>query len=440
MTSTEIRRGLESHLQNFRVQDASGADFVERLRRDALDRFTALGFPTTRLEDWKYTNLAPVAGQAFCLSPRVKPGDAVRQAALRHRIGAGCQLVFLNGHFAAELSSMAPLANGVVVSSMSAALTANQALIEGHLAHHAGTDSEASTLAVLNTAFVHDGAFVYLPRGTAADAPVHLLFLSEPSAAPFVTHPRILIIADESSHADVVEQYVGLGDGPYWTNAVTEIVVGPNAHVLHCKVQRECEEAFHVATVAVRQAADSRFVSRVFSLGSALARNDIHALLDAPGAECVMDGLYLTGGRQHTDHHTCVDHRQPRCTSRELYKGILEGSSTAVFNGKVFVRPDAQKSDAQQMNKNLLLSEDAVVDTKPQLEIFADDVRCSHGATIGRLDDEEVFYLRSRGIDHDAARRMLIEAFAAELIGRLDIEPLRVALTELVLARVGQAQ
>ncbi|HZW74118.1 MAG TPA: Fe-S cluster assembly protein SufD, partial [Caldimonas sp.] len=253
-----------------------------------------------------------------------------------------------------------------------------------------------------------------------------------------VTHPRTLIVAGEGSRVTVVEHY--LGEGIYWTNAVTEAVLGAGASLTHYRVQRDSPRAFHVGTVAVEQAADSRYGSRSISLGGALVRSDIGTRLDAPGAACTFDGLYLASGTQHVDHHTTIDHRQPRGTSRELYKGIMDGRATGVFNGKVFVRPHAQQSDAQQMNKNLLLSDDAQIETKPQLEIFADDVKCSHGATIGQLDDDAIFYLRARGIDAAAARQMLIFAFANELIEPVAVEPLRALLTRELGERLQGAQ
>ena len=287
----------------------------------------------------------------------------------------------------------------------------------------------------MNTAFIQDGAVVYLPQRAVVPEPIHLLFISQPAGEPVVSHPRILIVAGDDSQATVVETYVGSGAGAYFTNAVTEIVLGANADIAHYKLQRESEQAFHVATTEARQGAGSRLRSYAVSLGGALVRSDINTLLDAEGCECSLDGLYMLAGTQHVDHHTSIDHRRPRCTSRELYKGVLDGKSSGVFNGKVYVRPHAQQSDAGQVNKNLLLSDDATIDTKPQLEIFANDVKCSHGATIGRLDDEALFYLRSRGIDAAAARSLLIAAFANELIGRMPAAPVRAQLERLVWSR-----
>jgi Fe-S cluster assembly protein SufD len=417
---------LETHLENFRHLDGNGPATVRALRERGLARFTELGFPTPRLEDWKYTNLAPLAGGRFQL-PDERVARGTEALAERARLGTDVELVFVNGRYAHALSAVGALPAGAVVGSLESALRTHPELIEPHLARYASYEDAADSLTALNTAFIRDGAFIYVPVGAVIDSPIHCLFLSLPANGPIVAHPRIVIIACEGSRAVVVEQYVG--ERAYWTNAVTEAVVGAGAQLSHYRVQRESDAAFHTGTVAVEQAADSAFASQAISFGAALGRTAIATRLDAPGAACTFDGLYVAGAAQHVDHHTTIDHRQPRGTSRELYKGILADRATGVFNGKVFVRPHAQQSDAQQMNKNLLLSDDAQIDTKPQLEIFADDVKCSHGATIGQLDEDSIFYLRSRGIDAPAARELLIFAFANELIGKVEVETLRDQLT-----------
>jgi Fe-S cluster assembly protein SufD len=273
---------------------------------------------------------------------------------------------------------------------------------------------------------------VHVPANTLVEAPIHVVFATIGDADPVVSHPRSLFVVDSGGSAVVIEQHIGLGDGSYWSNAVSEAVVGPNARLAHYKLQQESRAASHIATIAARQAADSTFRSHAVSLGGRLVRNDIATRFEQRGGECSFDGLYLLDGEQHVDHHTTIDHAQPQCTSDELYKGILGGRATAVFNGKVIVRPDAQKTDAHQMNKNLLLSERAEIDTKPQLEIFADDVKCSHGATVGRLDDESLFFLRSRGIDENEARNLLTFAFANEIVERIDVAPWRERLESLI--------
>ena len=437
MTPTNQMHAVDTHVKNFALLNGSASPALQRLRNTALSRFAELGFPTTRLEDWKYTNVAPLMRQPFQLATQTIPNDLATEQLKHASLGSGSELVFVNGRYCPSLSSVRSLPDGVIVCDLAAALNAHPELIEPHLARYAGYETESLT--ALNTAFIHDGAFIHLPSGSVVADPVHLLFVSLAPDGAVVAHPRNLILVGESSRATIVEHYLGCGNDMYWTNAVTEIVVGPNATLRHYKVQRESEAAFHLATIAVRQEAGSQFKSHALSIGGALVRNDITTLLQAAGSNCTFDGLYLVSGRQHVDHHTTIDHQQPNCSSRELYKGILDGTSTAVFNGKVLVRPDAQKSDAQQMNKNLLLSDDALINTKPQLEILADDVKCSHGATIGRLDDDAIFYLRARGLDEAAARHLLIHAFANELIDRVDVEPLRAQLHRILWSRLQES-
>jgi Fe-S cluster assembly protein SufD len=380
----------------------------------------------------------------------------------------------VNGRYSPALSSFGSLPDGVKAGSLATALNADPAAVEPHLARHAGYHDHP--FVALNTAFIQDGAFVSIPKGRVVERPIHLLFVSTTSfggahdrpasilrqdsgqaqlSAGFdpstrlraglaqdrrgkaiVSHPRNLILAGDDSQAMIIESYVGLNNALYFTNVVTEIVAGDNAVVAHYKLQRESEEAFHISTVQVSLSHNSNFSSHSIDLGGALVRNDVNAVLDGQGIECVLDGLYMVAGRQHVDNHTRIDHVKPHCSSRELYKGVLGGRSRGVFNGKIYVHKDAQKTDAKQTNKNLLLSEDAVINTKPQLEIYADDVKCTHGTTIGQLDQEAIFYLRSRGIDLEAARGLLTYAFASEMIGRIKVEPVRAQLEHLLLARL----
>jgi Fe-S cluster assembly protein SufD len=280
----------------------------------------------------------------------------------------------------------------------------------------------------LNTALHQDGACILIERNVEVSKPLHLLFISSANGRPLASFPRNLIVAAEGSRVSLVEHYAGLNGGGYFTNAVTEIVQGENAAVDYYKIQEERRNAFHIATVQVRQSRSSRFSSHSISMGGALVRNDINAVLDGEGAECTLNGLYTLDGEQHEDNHTRIEHARPHCTSHELYKGILDGSSTGVFNGKIYVHKDAQKTDAKQTNKNLIRSEKAAINTKPQLEIFADDVKCTHGATIGQLDEEAVFYLRARGIGEEEARNLLTCAFARDIIDRIGIEAVRIKL------------
>jgi Fe-S cluster assembly protein SufD len=425
----------DHYKQYFTSRNGAAPQWLRPLRTVGLERFVALGFPTPRLEEWKYTNVAPIARVPFRLAAATALSAAATQAVAGLRPGTGRELVFVNGRYVPALSAPGASLRGLTIDSLAAVAAREPARVEPHLG---GFDSdESDAFVALNTAFMEDGAVILVDKGVTVDEPIHLLFVSLPTTdgAQF-SCPRNLIVAGESSHITVIESYVGATVGQYLTNAVTEVAVGANAGVAHYKVQREDEAAFHVGRVAARQAADSRFNSLSISLGAALARTDIGSVLGAEGGDCRLDGLYMAGGAQHVDHHTTIDHQRPHCSSRELYKGVLDGRATGVFNGKVYVRPDAQKSDAQQMNKNLLLSETAVVNTKPQLEIFADDVKCSHGATIGRLDDDALFYLRARGIDAATARTLLVYAFANELITRVPVESVRTQLDATVRDRL----
>lgn len=425
---------VETHLKNFRALAGQLPEPLTRLRATALDKFAELGFPTTRLEDWKYTNVATLAQTPFHLPSDHAPPTTLSATQLKlMQLGEGPELAFVNGRFAPDFSQSCALPKGVQVVSLASALATSPERVLPLLGSYA--DYENASFTALNTAFIQDGAFVYVPKGVAVPGVVHLIFFSSPAGETTITHPRTLIVAEESSELTVVETYVGFADFSYCTNAVTEVHVGSNSQVRHCKLQEEAEVAYHVGTLQARQEADSRFTSHSVSLGGGLVRNDIKTALAGPGSECIFDGLYLANGRQHVDHHTTIDHARPHCASRELYKGILDGQATGVFNGKVLVRPEAQKSDAGQVNKNLLLSGSAVINTKPQLEIFADDVKCSHGATIGRLDEDALFFLRARGIGLDEARRLLIHAFAGEVIQRIAVDPLRARLEQVVHSR-----
>jgi Fe-S cluster assembly protein SufD len=395
-----------------------------------------MGFPTLEDEDWKYTSVAPIAKSEFRLANGSRlPGLSVDQL---QRITFGemeCSyLVFLNGTFLPEVSRLRPLPEGVRVGSLAQALQAEPGRVQPYLARHASYDRQS--FVALNTAFLRDGAFVHVSRRKVVEEPIHLIFVTDGNGSATVSHPRNLILADEGSQVAVVESYVSLKESSYLTNAVTEVIASDGAVVEHCKLQRESERAYHVATVQAHLSRSARFASHSISLGGGLVRNDVNMVLDGEGIECVLNGLYLAQGSQHIDNHTFIDHAKPHCASREFYKGVLSGRSHGVFNGKILVRKDAQKTDAKQTNKNLLLSEEALVDTKPQLEIYADDVRCTHGATIGQLDEDALFYLRSRGLGHEDARSLLIHAFASDLIGRIPVKPVRTGLECLLMTRL----
>jgi len=409
-----------------------GAPWVRALRDGAASQFDAKGFPTPRLEDWKYTNVGPIEKRYFEFpeaGPARPTGAWLQDLTLNDFEGA--VLVFVNGRFCPAGSRLSPLPEGVAVGPLADALENGPEPLSAHLGRYA--DPAANAFAALNTALMEEGAYIHVPAGTSVDAPV-LLVYAVTGERQLITHPRNLIVTGDNSRLAVIEHYVGIDASTYFTNAVTEVVAGPGAVVDHYKLQRESEAAYHVATLQVHQGKDSRFTSRNFSLGARLARNDINVLLGAAGADCTLDGLYMARGRQHVDNHTYVDHAVSHCSSREYYKGVLDGRGRAVFNGRIMVRQDAQQTDAHQSNHNLLLSESAEVDTKPQLEIFADDVKCSHGATVGHLDGDALFYLRSRGVDERSARSLLTYAFARELVGRAAIPPVRALLERQLLA------
>jgi Fe-S cluster assembly protein SufD len=349
------------------------------------------------------------------------------------------RLVVVNGRFAPELSRLAALPRGLRAGSLAAAvngdLQADSEMVQRYLGQLADFSSRA--FAALNTAFIEDGAYVHVPDGIVLEEPLQIIFVSAPGD-PVVSHPRTLIVLGERSQARIVETYVGASDVQYFANAVTEVFVGESAVLDHYKVQQESDSAFHVGSMHVNAARSANFSSHSFSLGGKLVRNDALATLDGEGAEVTLNGLYLADGDRLVDNHTTIDHARAHCPSHEVYKGILGGRARAVFNGKIIVRQDAQKTDAKQTNRALLLTDDALINTKPQLEIFADDVKCTHGAAIGQLDDDAIFYLRARGLTFFEARDMLIHAFAGQILERVKVEPLRTALESELYARLAR--
>ena len=416
-----------------------GQSWLEPIRRAAIARFGELGFPTTKDEDWRFTSVAPIAKTAF-----TRPGDGQADPgprALDPFVFSGlecCRLVFVNGRYSAALSSIGSLPVGVKVGSLAWALAAGRDVLERHLTQYAAFHEEA--FCALNTAFMEDGAFVVLPRGTVLETPIHLLYVSTETAEPLIIHPRNLIVAEEDSQATVVEDYVSLGDGVAFSNAVTEVMVGQNGVLSHTLIERENARSYNVSTLRIQQGRTSSVASHSVLLGGALVRNNVHPVMAGEGCDCLINGLFLARGRQHMDNYMKVEHASPHCGSRQFYHGILDGQSRGVFHGRIIVHKDAQKTDAKQTNRNLLLSEDAQMDTKPQLEIYADDVKCTHGATIGQINEDSVFYLRSRGIGRDAARALLLLAFAEECLERMKIAPIRRHLEGLVAAWLPQGR
>ncbi len=405
-----------------------------RLRREAFDRFRQLGFPTTRLEEWRFTSVAPIAETAFVLATDGLGLAPEAVAPFRLQEEEAIELVFVNGRFAPHLSRLGAVPPGVEVGGLSDLLGAGDPRLEAHLARYAHWDTRA--FVALNTACFEDGAFVWVPRGLVLERPIHVLFVMGPAAAPLVAYPRLLVVTGESSQVTLVETYAGANDGVAFTDAVTELVVGENAVVDHYRVVREGFETCHVGAVHATVARNGTLTSYSVTLGGALVRNEPTVVLDGEGGECTLNGLYLVNGRRLVDNHTTIDHAKPHAASHELFKGILDGQGRAVFNGKIIVRPAAQKTDAKQTNKALLLSEDAQIHTKPELEIFADDVRCTHGATVGQLDEQALFYLRTRGFSAARARSLLIHAFASDLLGPIRVGSVRRQLDRVMLEQL----
>jgi len=440
--ATRVMGPIESYRADFQRQPAA-PDWLQALRTRGMARFEALGFPTTKNEDWHFTSVAPIAEQTFRAAMTSKTGVSsegstagmVARADLqRFTFGqpAWHSLVFVNGEFSENLSSYAGLGDKVRVSSLAKAIRSGVGRPERHLGKIAAFESHAFT--ALNTAFIRDGAFVELQPDAVVDLPIHLIFVSE-GEGEAISHPRNLIVAAQNSRASIIESYISIRDSCYFTNAVTEISLGEGARLDHYKIQRESEKSFHVGTTQIRQSRDSQLHSFSFAVGGSLARTNIYTSLDGDGATCTLNGLYLADGVQHIDNQTSIEHIAPNCPSHEVYKGVLDGRSHGVFNGKVYVHPEAQKTDGKQSNNNLLLSPTARVDTKPQLEIFADDVKCTHGATVGRLDEMAMFYLNSRGIGSETARTLLTYAFAADVLETIELEPVKSELERMVLAR-----
>lgn len=437
-TTSKANNGTELIVGKFAefAAAAVGPKWLAPLRKAGLASFADQGFPTLHDEDWRFTNVAPVAKLNFQPAAPVAVNGAESKA-IGDSVFAGLgghRLVFVNGFFCAELSSVKVVAEGVRVESLTAALARDAGLIERHLGKYAQTAN--NTFAALNQAFFSDGAFIFVPPGVKMTEPVQLFYISSAKHSGEAILPRNLIITGPSSKLTVVETYLSTADAPYFTNAVTEILAGDNSRVEHVKLQDEAAGAFHIATIAGEFGRTSNVTVHSFALGAKLSRNNIRAKLAGEGLECILNGLYLTRDEQLADHHMIVEHAQPHCASHEYFNGILDDKSKGVFHGRIYVHPVAQKTDAKQTNKNLLLSDQASADTKPQLEIYADDVKCTHGATVGQLSEESVFYLRTRGLGEDTARRMLIHAFAGEIIERVQCEPAREVIDKLVWDRL----
>lgn len=395
----------------------------------AIERFSLLGFPTTKHEEYKYTNLSKIARGEWQPGPGGSaPPDALAKA--HYADLKGPRLVFVDGRFDAVNSTVDNLPTGLEAGSLAATV----ASLEGHLTRYA--DFEDHALTALNTAFFVDGAVIRVAEKAVIEQPIHVIFIATGDAGT-VSWPRVLIHAARQSQVKVIESFVSAADGAHWSNSVTEIVAEEAARIEHFQVQQESLEAYHTGRVEMIEERNSYISTISLAFGNALIRNDVNITLDDEAGECALDGLFVIRGKQHVDHHTRIDHAKPHCNSHQLYKGVLDDSSRGVFNGKIIVRQDAQKTDAIQNNKNLLLSPKAEIDTKPQLEIDANDVRCTHGATIGQLNKESLFYLRARGIGETEARRLLVYAFAADLLERITLEPLKVHFEQMLMRSLG---
>ncbi len=428
---------LEAYREKFGPLEAQANQpaWLLPLRRAGLARFGELGLPTLRHEDWRFTNIAPIAKLPF--KPVFDSTAEVAADQLADFAFAklpGSRLVFVNGRFAPELSVIHKLPAGVRAGSLAAALTSDAATLEKHLGRYAQPVDNG--FAALNQAFFLDGGFVQVPAGVVVEEPIQFLHVATTKQSGATFHPRNLVLAEANSRVTILENYVALGGTGYFTNAVTELFVGDGAQLELVKFQDEAPDAFHLAAFHSEFGRASKVWLHSFALGAKLSRNNIRTKLAGEGLECVLNGLYLTRNEQLADHHMVVEHAQPHCASHEYFNGILDDKSRGVFHGRILVQPIAQRTDAKQTNKNLLLSDDATVNTKPQLEIYADDVKCTHGATIGQLNADSIYYLRSRGLGPETARRMLIHAFAGEIIERIQQEPVRTELDSLVWERL----
>ncbi|HTZ74537.1 MAG TPA: Fe-S cluster assembly protein SufD [Candidatus Aquilonibacter sp.] len=430
---------LTTYQQGFGGFEKSAAGnrlaWLRSMRRDAFARFSEVGIPTTRMEDWRFTNLSSLAQTPFRLARDGRIGIAPKSLDRFSIPGSACQLVFVNGRYAPEHSNLGKLPDGVEISNLAAEIESQPSALEAWLGRY--LDTRRDPFSALNTAFLEDGAFIHIEKGVVLEAPIHLLFVSISESGPTMTHPRNLIVAEDESQATFVEDYVSLPsqpgvEGRLFCNTATELIAGDNAVISHYMIEREHTDAFNVSTLRIEQGRDANVASHSVLLGGGIVRNNVHPVLNGEGGDCLINGLFAGTGRQHLDNYMLVEHVKPHCGSRQFYNGILGGHAHGVFHGRIIVHKDAQKTDAKQTNRNLLLSDGAQIDTKPQLEIYADDVKCTHGATIGQIEENSLFYLRSRGIDEASARQLLLLAFASECLDRMAEGPARTHVEALI--------
>ena len=434
---TQLTESNRNHLRELTGVDLKsnlgGPEWLRPIRVEAAQKFADAGFPTRRDEDWRYTSVAQIIETPFVHAGSTAAGVTTDDIAPYSLTGVPHhELVFVNGQYSVELSSIGELPSGVRVGTLQNALQTDDQIVRTHLTQYARPDK--NPFVALNTAALEDGGFVYVPRGVVVEEPIHFLFVSTQQDNPVVTHPRSLIVAEDNAQATVVESFIGLSGGVYFVNPVTEVVTAAGANVDHYKVQRESLSAYHIGTMQVEMARSSVFTTHSIGLGGALARTEVNSVLGGEGIECTINGLYVAKGHQLIDNHTAIDHAMPHCNSHEVYKGIIDDKGRGVFNGKILVRQDAQKTDAKQTNKTLLLSPDAQINTKPELEIYADDVKCTHGATVGQLSDDALFYLRARGIGKEQAQALLTYAFASDIVSRIKVGPIRAQLDKVLLS------
>jgi Fe-S cluster assembly protein SufD len=431
-TVTEIT-GLGSYLEAFsKLQQRTSRqpEWLRSLRQKAFGLFCNAGFPTLKDEAWRFTNVTALSREQFSLPEA--GGFRLTNEDLQPFVlpGAACRLVFVNGRFVSGLSDRRSLPSGVEACSLAAEIDCNVATLEAHLGHYLNIQNDP--FCSLNTAFLDDGAYVHIARGTVLEAPIHLLFVSTETDIPWMVHPRNLLIAERDAQVDIVEEHISLGNEIFFSNTATELVAAENAVVAHHMIECENRKTFHVSTLRIQQERNANVSSHSVLTGGALVRNNVHPVLAGEGGECLINGLFIGDDHQHLDNYMLVEHVSPRCGSHQFYNGILSASAHGVFHGRIIVHKDAQKTDAKQTNRNLLLSDDAQIDTKPQLEIYADDVKCTHGATIGQIDENALYYLRSRGIDESSARELLLFAFAGECLARIRSGPARKHIERIV--------
>ncbi|MFI5323244.1 MAG: Fe-S cluster assembly protein SufD [Thermodesulfobacteriota bacterium] len=432
ITFSKDENGYSKGFEEFRKEaPGKGISWLESLREEGFTRFSVLGFPTPDNEDWRFTNVSPIARASYVIETNGRPHvsrDTLKKFMFPKL--KTIKIVFIDGAYSPELSDTSDIPAGVMVKSLSSALETEEGLVKSYLAKYADYKDEAFT--ALNTAFMQDGGFIYIPGGTHLKEPVHLLYITTGGESATITNPRNLIVVENNCQANIVEHYVALDENIYFSNVVTELVVGENSSVGHYMIECESRKAFNVSTLRVQQGRSSNIRSHSVLLGGALVRNNIHPVLAGEGCDSLINGLYMSTGRQHMDNYMKVEHVSPHCDSRQFYNGVLDGRSRGVFHGRIIVHKDAQKTDAKQTNRNLLLSDTAQIDTKPQLEIYADDVKCTHGATIGQMDENALFYLRSRGISEDKAKEIILSAFTSGTLESMQVEEIRNYCEDLV--------